>query len=154
MSLDNEGFRKRIKEYRIHFQLTQQEVATFMGWAQADYSNLENGKRIVDLDTVNLIASIYGFKGWQFARADTTIPKIENLPKETRTLVEEKLASGRTVRNTTVQLPKEIKKVLVSGNCLQSLRRYMFSIISLMILKEISTLGVLPTTFQGVLVAN
>lgn len=115
MTLSNINLRQRMKEYRTHFHLTQQDFAMLIGWDQPIYSAMELGRRNIDLDKINLIAKIYGVEGWEFVRSETAIPQLKELPRQTRNLVVMRMKEGKDPRNTGIRLPTEIKAIMFSG---------------------------------------
>lgn len=49
----------KLKQLRREKQLTQQDIATFLGITRAAYTNLENGKRQPDIETLSRLADYY-----------------------------------------------------------------------------------------------
>ncbi len=50
---------KRIKDLRIDNDVKQKEIASFLCCTQQQYSEYENGKRLVPIDRLILIADFY-----------------------------------------------------------------------------------------------
>jgi len=51
---------KNIKSYRTKLQLTQEEVAKFLGFSREYVSLLESGEREIDLKKLELLADLFG----------------------------------------------------------------------------------------------
>lgn len=50
---------KRIKELRVDNDIKQKEIADFLKCTQQQYSEYENGKRLIQIDRLELIADFY-----------------------------------------------------------------------------------------------
>lgn len=52
-------FINRLKEIREDRDLTQQDVAKYLGMKQQQYSEYEIGKRLISIETLNKLADFY-----------------------------------------------------------------------------------------------
>lgn len=50
---------KRIKELRVDNDIKQKEIADFLKCTQQQYSEYENGKRLIQIDRLELLADFY-----------------------------------------------------------------------------------------------
>ena len=53
-------FLKRLRNLRLHSELTQEQTASKLGLTQATYSRYENGTNEPDLTTLKNIAYLFG----------------------------------------------------------------------------------------------
>lgn len=99
MENSNEGkFRKKAKEFRLHYNLSEDDIDQLLKEKDLVYSKVESGKRTITLELAESYPLVvYGIEYCVFKKAETTFPEYEKLPEGTKTLLENKSNAGNTV---------------------------------------------------------
>ncbi|WP_293888616.1 MULTISPECIES: hypothetical protein [unclassified Sphingobacterium] len=99
MENSSEGkFRKKAKEFRLHFNLSEEDIDQLLKGQDLVYSKVESGKRTITLELAESYPFVvYGIEYCVFKRDETTFPEYEKLPLATRELLESKSNSGNKV---------------------------------------------------------
>lgn len=99
MENSNEGkFRTKAKEFRLHFNLSEDDIDQLLKEKGLVYSKVESGKRTITLELAeNCPLVVYGIEYCLFKKDETTFPEYEKLPEATKTLLESKANAGNKV---------------------------------------------------------
>jgi len=90
-------FTKKAKTFRLHFQLSEEDVDELLKEAGVSYSKLESGKRTLTLALAEAYPLLYGIKYCDFKKVETEIPIFENLPQSTQFFIKNKPNLGNKV---------------------------------------------------------
>jgi hypothetical protein len=99
MENSNEGkFRKKAKEFRLHFNLSEEDIDQLLKEKGLVYSKVESVKRTITLELAESYPLVvYGIEYCVFKKDETTFPEYEKLPESTKILLESKENSGNKV---------------------------------------------------------
>jgi hypothetical protein len=99
MENSNEGkFRKKAKEFRLHYNLSEDDIDQLLKEKDLVYSKVESGKRTITLQLAESYPLVvYGIEYCVFKKDETTFPEYEKLPEATKTLLESKANAGNKV---------------------------------------------------------
>ena len=109
---ENEKYRATIKRYRKHFELTQGDLSSLLNIEETRYNGIESGRRILDIDTADEIAAVYGLRYFEMGQDTQAIPELEHLPKATQDIVLERRESGVKPKNTERNLGFYLDKLI------------------------------------------
>ncbi|WP_313419966.1 helix-turn-helix domain-containing protein [Sphingobacterium multivorum] len=77
-------FGKQAKKFRLHFGLSQIEVADLSDMSPSEYSDLENGTTNYNVEKLQIVSSIYGLFYYQMGNPKCKFPALSKLPERTR----------------------------------------------------------------------
>ncbi|MDQ1151187.1 hypothetical protein QE382_003171 [Sphingobacterium zeae] len=99
MENSSEGkFREKAKIFRLHFNLSEEDIDQLLKGKDLVYSKVESGKRTITLELAESYPFvIFGIDYCVFKRDETTFPEYEKLPLATRELLESKSNAGNKV---------------------------------------------------------
>jgi len=99
MENSSEGkFRKKAKEFRLHFNLSEEDIDQLIKEKGLVYSKVESGKRTITLELAESYPLVvYGIDYCVFKKDETTFPEYEKLPESTKILLESKENSSNKV---------------------------------------------------------
>lgn len=99
MENSKEGkFRKKAKEFRLHFNLSEDDINQLLKEKGLVYSKVESEKRTITLELAESYPLVvYGIEYCVFKKDETTFPEYEKLPESTKTLLESKANAGNKV---------------------------------------------------------
>ncbi|MDR6733482.1 hypothetical protein [Sphingobacterium sp. 2149] len=99
MENSSEGkFREKAKIFRLHFNLSEEDIDQLLKGKDLVYSKVESGKRTITLELAESYPFvIFGIDYCVFKRDETTFPEYEKLPLATRELIESKSNAGNKV---------------------------------------------------------
>ncbi|MGB3105587.1 hypothetical protein [Sphingobacterium siyangense] len=93
-----EKFDDKCKRFRMHFNLSEDDIDLLLKGKGIKYKGIESGTRIVTLEIAETLPLVvYGIEYCVFKRDETTFPEYEKLPEATKTLLESKANAGNTV---------------------------------------------------------
>ncbi|WP_312329299.1 hypothetical protein [Sphingobacterium sp.] len=91
-------FREKAKKFRLHFNLSEEDIDQLLKGKDLVYSKVESGKRTITLELAESYPFvIFGIDYCVFKRDETTFPEYEKLPSVTRELLESKSNAGNKV---------------------------------------------------------
>lgn len=111
-------FGEQIKTYLKRFKLYPEDIAYALKTNAESIVKIINGDKSVYLETVEKIADIFGVKYYQMADPEFPLPSKKNLPENTKTLIEERKASGEPKKYGDHDLNQELDKIF-RGNFLE-----------------------------------
>ncbi|MGB3065529.1 hypothetical protein ACR78Z_07495 [Sphingobacterium thalpophilum] len=99
MENSNEGkFKKKAKDFRLHFNLSEDDIDQLLKERDLVYSKVESGKRTITLELAeSYTIVVYGIEYCEFKKEETTFPEYEKLPEATKRLLESKSNTGNKV---------------------------------------------------------
>lgn len=77
-------FIEKAKQFRIHFDLTEQDIDFLLKKVRLKYSGLEKGKRTLTLALAEAYPLLYGIGYCDFKKAIVTFPDSNDLPQSTK----------------------------------------------------------------------
>lgn len=77
-------FGKQAKKFRIHFGLSQIEVADLSDMSPSEYSDLENGTTNYNVGKLQNVSSVYGLFYYQMGNPKCKFPASFKLPENTK----------------------------------------------------------------------
>ncbi|WP_367330729.1 hypothetical protein [Sphingobacterium multivorum] len=93
-----EKFDDKCKRFRMHFNLSEDDIDLLLKGKGIRYKGIESGTRIVTLEIAETLSLVvYGIEYCVFKRDETTFPEYEKLPEATKTLLESKANAGNKV---------------------------------------------------------
>lgn len=101
-------------KYRKHFLLTLQDLDTLLMPFGLIYTGVESGKRTLTLALTEGIAKVYGLSYCQIITPNNSIPKIDDLPTQTKARVLERESEGKKMRNEELALPRHVWYIMKS----------------------------------------
>lgn len=109
---ENAKYRATIKKYRKYFELTQGDLSSLLNIEETRYNGIESGRRVLDIDTADEIAAVYGLRYFEMGQDGQSIPEIEHLPKTTQNVILERKKSGIKPKNTERNLGFYLDKLI------------------------------------------
>lgn len=109
---ENAKYRATIKKYRKHFELTQGDLSSLLDIEESRYNGIESGRRVLDIDTADEIAAVYGLRYFEMGQDIQSIPELKHLPKATQNIVLERRKSGVKPKNTERNLGFYLDKLI------------------------------------------
>lgn len=95
---NEDKFRKKAKEFRLHYNLSEDDIDQLLKEKDLVYSKVESGKRTITLQLAESYPLVvYGIEYCMFKKDDTMFPEYEKLPEATKTLLESKANAGNKV---------------------------------------------------------
>lgn len=93
-----EKFDDKCKKFRMHFNLSEDDIDLLLKGKGIKYKGIESGNRIVTLEIAETLPLVvYGIEYCVFKKDETTFPEYEKLPEATKTLLESKANAGNKV---------------------------------------------------------
>ncbi|WP_312789270.1 hypothetical protein [Sphingobacterium sp.] len=93
-----EKFDDKCKRFRLHFNLSEDDIDLLLKGKNIKYKGIESGTRIITLEIAETLPLIvYGIEYCVFKKEETTFPEYEKLPEATKTLLESKANAGNKV---------------------------------------------------------
>ncbi|WP_418360508.1 hypothetical protein [Sphingobacterium detergens] len=93
-----EKFDDKCKRFRMHFNLSEDDIDLLLKGKGIKYKGLESGTRIITLDIAETLPLVvYGIEYCVFKKEETIFPKYEKLPEATKALLESKSNAGNKV---------------------------------------------------------
>lgn len=115
-------FKKRIKEFRIHFGLSQEDMGKFIGVDRNVYNRIETGSKNIDLNEADLIANIFGLRHYQLANPQQTKPELTSLPFPTLRLINLRKIRGSELPDYEKDIAGNLDKIIFETDFLHVLR--------------------------------
>ncbi|MEQ7800945.1 hypothetical protein ABDJ41_14165 [Pedobacter sp. ASV1-7] len=112
MDQHRNNFIEKAKKFRLHFQLTEQELNDLLQNKQLKYIGLERGVKTLTLDLAESIAGIYGLTYCEFKETNQGPPAIKDLPVATKNKVEKKEGNIKVGQKGTRNINENVIVVL------------------------------------------
>lgn len=80
-------FGKQAKKFRLHFGLSQMQVADLSGMSPSEYSDLEHGVTNYNVGKLQSVSSVYGLFYYQMGNPKCRFPIFSKLPEETKNII-------------------------------------------------------------------
>lgn len=87
---NEEKFIAKSKMFRLHFQLTEDEIELLLLGKNVTYKGIESNDRELILEMIEAYPLIYGLDHYKFQKDDTTYPLWDDLPEATKKLIEDR----------------------------------------------------------------
>ena len=95
---NEDKFRKKAKEFRLHFNLSEDDIDQLLKEKGLVYSKVESEKRTITLELAESYPLVvYDIEYCVFKKDETTFPEYEKLPEATKRLLESKSNTGNKV---------------------------------------------------------
>lgn len=89
--MSNDGkFIAKSKMFRLHFQLTEDEIDLLLLGKNVEYKGVELNNHELTLQLIEAYPLIYGLDHDKFQKDETTYPLWDDLPEETKKLIEDR----------------------------------------------------------------
>lgn len=93
-----EKFDDKCKRFRLHFNLSEDDIDMLLKGKNIKYKGIESGTRIITLKIAeSLPLIVYGIEYCVFKKEETTFPEYQKLPEATKNLLEHKVNAGNKV---------------------------------------------------------
>jgi len=93
-----EKFDDKCKRFRMHFNLSEDDIDLLLKVKGIKYKGIESGTRIITLEIAEILPLVvYGIEYCVFKKEETTFPEYEKLPEATKILLESKSNAGNKV---------------------------------------------------------
>jgi len=87
---NEEKFIARSKKFRLHFQLTEEQIDLLLLGKNLVYKGVESNRRKLNVELMEAYPLIYGLDWYTFEEDEATYPLWDNLPEATKKLLQDR----------------------------------------------------------------
>lgn len=110
----------QIQKYLAHFGMLEADLGALIGTGSSDINAIMNLQKSLGLIRLDRIASVFGLTYYEFGNPSHPFPSFDNLPSETKIMIEKRRVLGIPNRNYENDIAGNLDKIIHESTLLHN----------------------------------